>query len=65
MIKVTRLDGREYYLNPHQIELIELKPDTTIVMLSGKQHIVREKISQVLESIETYRRRINPFINEE
>ncbi|MDR1948737.1 MAG: flagellar FlbD family protein [Spirochaetaceae bacterium] len=65
MIKVTRLDGREYYLNPHQIELIELKPDTTIVMLSGKQHIVREKIAEVLESIETYRRRINPFINEE
>ncbi|MDR3145954.1 MAG: flagellar FlbD family protein [Treponema sp.] len=65
MIKVTRLDGREYYLNPHQIELIELKPDTTIVMLSGKQHIVRESISQVLESIETYRRRISPFINEE
>ncbi|MDR2402489.1 MAG: flagellar FlbD family protein [Spirochaetaceae bacterium] len=65
MIKVTRLDGREYYLNPHQIELIELKPDTTIIMLSGKQHIVREKISQVLESIEVYRRRINPFINEE
>jgi flagellar protein FlbD len=65
MIKVTRLDGREYYINPHQIEIIEFKPDTTIVMISGKQHIVRETISQVLDFIETYRRRINPFINEE
>ncbi|MDR0643219.1 MAG: flagellar FlbD family protein, partial [Treponema sp.] len=34
MIKVTRLDGMEYYLNPHQIESIEIHPDTTLVMLT-------------------------------
>ena len=27
MIQVTRLDGREFYINPHQIEYIELNPD--------------------------------------
>jgi flagellar protein FlbD len=65
MIKVTRLDGKEYYINPHQIESIEVRPDTTLLMLSGKYVIVREPVSEVLESIITYRRQIGAFKNEE
>jgi flagellar protein FlbD len=65
MIKVTRLDGMEYYINPHQIESIEIKPDTTLVMLSGKHHIVREEVNDLLEKIEAYHRRISPFVAQE
>jgi flagellar protein FlbD len=65
MIKVTRLDGIEYFINPHQIECIEINPDTTLVMLSGKHHIVREEADDVLERIEVYRRRISPGIVQE
>jgi flagellar protein FlbD len=65
MIKVTRLDGKEYYINPHQIESIEVRPDTTLLMLSGKHVIVREPVSEVLESIIAYRRQIGAFKNEE
>ena len=65
MIKVTRLDGTEYYINPHQIECIEINPDTTLVMLSGKHHIVREEADDVLAAIETYRRRLGPHIVQE
>jgi flagellar protein FlbD len=65
MIKVTRLDGTEYYINPHQIESIEVHPDTTLLMLSGKHVIVREKVSVVIERIVEYRRRIGFFKNEE
>ena len=61
MIKVTRLDGMEYFINPHQIESIEIRPDTTLVMLSGKHLVVREEVDEVLGRIETYRRRLNPF----
>jgi flagellar protein FlbD len=61
MIKVTRLDGMEYFINPHQIESIEIRPDTTLVMLSGKHLIVREEVDEVLRRIEEYRRRLNPF----
>jgi len=60
MIKVTRLDGTEYYINSHQIECIEIRPDTALVMLSGKTHIVREEADNVLEKIEMYRKRLNP-----
>jgi flagellar protein FlbD len=65
MIKVTRLDGAEYYLNPHQIESIEVHPDTTLVLLSGKKLIVREGVEEVLKRIEEYRRRLFPFMGEE
>lgn len=65
MIVVTRLDGTEYFINPHQIESIEVHPDTTLVMLSGKRVIVKEKPDLVLDRIVEYRRRIGAFKNEE
>jgi flagellar protein FlbD len=65
MIKVTRLDNTEYYLNPHQIEYIECNPDTTILMLSGKKLVVREDYQTIFERIVAYRRLIGAFKNEE
>jgi len=65
MIKVTKLDGTEYYINPHQIECIEIRPDTALVMLSGKQHIVKEEVDTILEKIDVYRRRLSPYIVQE
>ncbi len=65
MIKVTRLDGKEYYVNPHQIEYIETNPDTTLIMLSGKRLVVREDYQAVFDSIVEYRRLIGAFKNEE
>ena len=65
MIKVTRLNGKEYYINPHQIESIEVRPDTTLMMLSGKHVVVREIVEELIDSIVEYRRRIGGFKNEE
>ena len=65
MIKVTRLDGTEYLINPQQIEYIEINPDTTLVTLSGKLHIVREEADVVLERIDAFHRRIFPPVIQE
>jgi flagellar protein FlbD len=65
MIKVTRLNGKEYYINPHQIEYIEVRPDTTLMMLSGKSVVVLEKVEEVIMRIVEYRKRIGYFKNEE
>jgi flagellar protein FlbD len=65
MIKVTRLNGMEYYINPHQIESIEVHPDTTLLMLSGKHVVIREKVEEIINRIVEYRRRIGWFKNEE
>ncbi|MCL2441274.1 MAG: flagellar FlbD family protein [Treponema sp.] len=65
MIKVTKLDGTEYFLNPHQIECIEIRPDTTLIMLSGRNHIVREEADVVLGRINVYRNSLNPSVIQE
>ncbi|MFP4010160.1 MAG: flagellar FlbD family protein [Spirochaetaceae bacterium] len=65
MIRVTRLDGKEYYVNPHQIEYIETNPDTTLIMLSGKRLIVREDYQLITDRIVEYRKRIGAFKSEE
>ncbi len=59
------MDGKEYFLNPHQIESMETHPDTTLVMLSGKRIIVLDKTDQIIDKIVEYRRRIGGFKNEE
>jgi len=65
MIKVTRLNGVEYYINPHQIESIEIHPDTTLLMLSGKHVVVKETVEELINLIVEYRVRIGGFKNEE
>ena len=55
----------EYFINPYQIERIEVKPDTMLVMQSGKHYIVREEVDDVLGKIETYHKRISPLVIQE
>ncbi|MCL1993700.1 MAG: flagellar FlbD family protein [Spirochaetes bacterium] len=65
MIKVTRLNGVQYYLNANHIEYVEINPDTTLIMQSGKSYIIREGVDELLESIYDYHRRIAPPIIQE
>ena len=65
MIEVTRLNGSTLYVNPHQIEVIECTPDTTMAMLSGRRLVVRESYEAVYDRIVAYRRLIGAFKNEE
>ncbi|MFP4329774.1 MAG: flagellar FlbD family protein [Alkalispirochaetaceae bacterium] len=65
MIEVTRLDGKVFYVNPHQIEYIESNPDTTMIMLSGKRLVIREDYQTIFDRIVAYRRQIGAFKNEE
>jgi flagellar protein FlbD len=61
VVEVTRLDGKIYYVNPHQIEYIEVNPDTTLTMLSGKKLVVREDYQTVFDRIVSYRKLIGAF----
>lgn len=65
MIEVTRLDGTSYWLNPHQIESMENRPDLTITMLSGKCIVVKDLSAEIIRRIVEYRRQIGAFKNEE
>lgn len=61
MILVTQLNGKQYWINPHQIESMEVNPDVTLVLLSGKHVVVRETADEILGRIIEYRRKIGSF----
>jgi len=65
VIELTKLSGNTFWLNPHQIEYVEKRPDTTIVMLSGKHMIVLESVEILRQRIVDYRKLIGGFKNEE
>ena len=57
MIKVTKLKGEVFYVNPYEIEFIEETPDTVISLKSGRKVLVTEKAETVIaKMIEFYRR---------
>lgn len=58
MIRLTRVNNVEFYLNSSEIERIELIPETAIVLLSGKTYIVKENVEEVIDRIVKYNRRI-------
>ncbi len=57
------MDGKKYWINPHQVEYMEQTPDLTLTMLSGKKVVVRETPDEIIERIVAYRRKIG--INQE
>jgi flagellar protein FlbD len=65
MIELTALSGKKLWINPHQIETMESKPDTTLIFVYGKTLVVAEKPEEVLERIVAYRRLIASFAGNE
>ena len=59
MIEITRLNDKELFINSELIELIELTPDTTITMTTGRKIIAKESVDDIIDKIVSYRKRIN------
>lgn len=60
MIKLSRLNGKEFMLNAELIEQIESTPDTVITLSSGKTVMVKETVETVLKLVKRYKRSIQP-----
>ncbi len=58
MIKVTRLNKTEFYVNEDHIEFLEETPDTIITLNTGIKIVVTEKIDIILHRIVKFRKRI-------
>lgn len=56
MITLTRIRGESFALNSDQIEIIDQTPDTVITLLNGHKYIVKEKITEVISLIESFKR---------
>lgn len=58
MIKVTRLNNKEFYINSDLIEFLEETPDTVISMTTGRKVVVVESVKDIMEQISNYKRSI-------
>jgi flagellar protein FlbD len=55
VIRVTRLNGEGFALNPDLIERVEAHPDTVAFLVDGTKYVVRESVEDVLAEIREYR----------
>ena len=55
MIRVTRLNGDQFALNPDLIEKVEAHPDTVAFLVDGTRYVVRESVGEVIQEIREYR----------
>ncbi len=61
MIRVTRLNGKEFVLNAELIQYIEETPDTVITLVNHEKIVVKEKVSEVIRRVTDYQREIRAF----
>jgi flagellar protein FlbD len=59
MIKVTRLNGSELWVNAEMIEFVEATPDTVISLVTHTKFVVRDSPQAIVEEVIDYRRRIH------
>jgi flagellar protein FlbD len=55
VIRVTRLNGEQFAVNPDLVERVEGHPDTVLFLTDGTRYVVREKVDEVLLEIRDYR----------
>jgi flagellar protein FlbD len=55
VIRVTRLNGERFALNPDLIERVEAHPDTVVFLVDGTKYVVKETVDEVLLEIREYR----------
>lgn len=58
MIRLTRLDGSEMYLNPDLVELMEEVPETHITLSNGNRYLVLEPAIVVIYRIVEFKANI-------
>ncbi len=61
MIKVTRLNGKEFVLNAELIQFLEETPDTVITLLNHEKVVVKESVDEVVQRVIAYSRSIRAF----
>lgn len=58
MVKVKRLNGKEFVINSDLILFIEETPDTVITLTTGQKIVVTDKIDDIIQDIIEYKAKI-------
>ena len=56
MIKVTRLNGKEFVVNADLIQFMEETPDTVITLVNHEKVVVKERADEVIRRAMEYQR---------
>lgn len=65
VIELTKLNGEPILINPAQMEYIELIPESKIIMMNGKYHIVNENKDEIIARIIRFNQAIYYMHNRE
>jgi flagellar protein FlbD len=55
MVKLTKINNQEFFINSDLMEFIESTPDTIISLTTGKKVIVKESAEEVIQLIIEYK----------
>lgn len=61
MIRVSRLNGKEFVVNADLIQFLEETPDTVITLLNHEKIVVREKADELIRRVVEYQKSIRGF----
>ncbi|MGI5901186.1 MAG: flagellar FlbD family protein [Desulfitobacteriia bacterium] len=60
MIYVTKLNNKQFAINPDLIETLEAAPDTVITLTNNNKYIVKDSIEEIRDRIMEFRRCCHP-----
>jgi len=58
MVKLTKQNGEEFYLNIDLIEVIKEVPHTVIITTNEDKYLVKESAEEIIKRIIEFRRKI-------
>ncbi len=63
MLRLTRFNGTELFVNPELIITVESTPDTVITLTTGEKLVIKEKTRDVVDQFMEYKRFIHTQAN--
>ena len=65
MILLTKINNAQVAVNCDMVQSIEETPDTVITLGNGDKVVVKERMTEIIEKIVEYRRRIRRVVETE
>ena len=62
MIKVTRLNGKEFVVNAELVQYLEATPDTVITLVNHEKLVVKEPVDEIVRRIVEYGRSLRSMV---
>ncbi len=61
MIMLTKLNNEKIVLNCMQIEMVEIIPESKVVMMNGKFYIVKESAEEIIQKTIEYNGKVHCY----